>query len=53
MLENIKSSYILKIFFSFVVENQRLKLIKYNKSLQQKININIINYIHFKKVYNI
>ena len=51
MLEKVKSSYILKIIFSFVDEKQKLKLIKCNKSLQQKIYINIINYIHFKGRY--
>ena len=51
MLENVKSSYILKIVFSFVVEKLELKLVKYNKNLQQKINICIINYIHFKGKY--
>ena len=51
MLENVKSSYITKIVFSFVDEKQKLKLIKCNKSLQQKIDISIINYIHFKGRY--
>ena len=48
MLENVKSSYFAEIVFSFVDEKQKLKLIKCNKSLQQKIDISIINYKHFK-----
>ena len=51
MLEYVKSSYFSKIVFSFVDEKQKLKLIKCNKSLQQKIDISIINYIHFKGRY--
>ena len=51
MLENVKSSYFAKIVFSYVDEKQKLKLVKYNKSLQQKIDISIINYIHFKGKY--
>ena len=51
MLDNVKSSYILKIFFSFVDEKRKLKLVKYNKNLQQKIDISISNFIHFKLKY--
>ena len=51
MLENVKSIYFAKIVFSFVDEKQKLKLIKCNKSLQKKIDISIINYIHFKGRY--
>ena len=36
MLESIKSSYFTKIVFSYVDEKQKLKLVKYNKSLQKK-----------------
>ena len=35
MLENIKSSYIAKIVFSFVDEKQKLKLIKPKKTLKK------------------
>ena len=44
MLANIKSSYFIKIIFSFLDEKTKLKLIKYNKCLQKNININLINY---------
>ena len=51
MLRGIKSSYFIKIIFSYVDDCRKLKLIKYNKSLQKKIDISIINYIHFKGRY--
>ena len=51
MLENVKSLYFAKIVFSFVDEKQKLKLVKRNKSLQKKIDISIINYMHFKGRY--
>ena len=51
MLENIKASYFLRIIFSFVDEKQKLELIKYNKSLQENINITIINYKFFSEKY--
>ena len=52
MLENIKSSYFLRIVFEYIVdEKKKLKLVKYNKSLQKKLNISISNYIHFNGGY--
>ena len=42
-MENIKSSFFMKIIFSFLDEKIKLKLVKYNKSLQNNININLIN----------
>ena len=51
MLENIKSYYIVKIVFEYIDEKQKLKLVKYNKSLQKKLGINIINYKLFTGKY--
>ena len=44
MLENIKSSFRIKIILFFLDEKTKLKLQKYNKCLQNNININLINY---------
>ena len=41
MLKNIKSPFIMKKLFSYIVEKQKLKLLRYNKSLQKNINISI------------
>ena len=51
MLKNIKSLYFIKIVFSHVDEEQKLKIIKYNKSLQANLNINLINYKYFSGRY--
>ena len=51
MLKYIKSSYFNSILFSYIPEGQKLKLIKYNKSLQKNININIINYKFYSGKY--
>ena len=51
MLENIKSPYFVKILFSYMYEKKKLKLVKCNKSLQQKIDISINNYIYFTGNY--
>ena len=44
MLNTIKSIFCKKIFFSYIDEKVKLSIIKYNKSLQNTLVINIINY---------
>ena len=49
--KSIESLYILKDIFSFLSEDQKLKIIIYNKNLQKKIDINIVNYKRIRGVY--
>ena len=51
MLKNVKSSYIIKFIFTYLDEAQKLKLIKYTKSLQNSMKISIINYKLFNGKY--
>ena len=51
MLENIKSSFFIRLIFSNIKENNKLKLIRHNKSLQKKVNISINNYKLFSGRY--
>ena len=51
MFQNIKSSYFIKLIFTFVEEVQKLKLVRYNKSIQRNLDISIINYKFFKGNY--
>jgi len=51
MLDNINSVYLLKIIFSYINEKDKLKIIKTNKSLQNKIGIALINYKIFSGRY--
>ena len=44
MLDKIKSLYFLKNFLELIDESKKLNIFKYNKSLQNKIDISIINY---------
>ncbi len=44
MLENIKSIYFLKMVLSYIDDKRKLELIKYNKTIQDKLNINIAYY---------
>ena len=51
MLDNIKSLYFLQFVFSNITEKLKLKLIKYNKNFQNKLNISLINYEIFSERY--
>ena len=51
MLNNIKSNYIVKKIFIHLYDRRQLKLIKYNKILQIKINISLYNYKIFSRRY--
>ena len=47
-IQNINSKYVLKVIFSHLQLNIFYKIVKYNKTLQNKLNINwkdsIFNY---------
>ena len=51
MLKKIRTYYFLRTIFSLIDEKQKLKIIKYNKSLQENMNINLINYKIFSGKY--
>ena len=43
-LKNVKSDYFIQKFFEYMAERKSLETIKYNKSIQKRINININHY---------
>ena len=51
LLDNIKSIFFSRILFSHLIEKIKLKLIKYNKKLQNKIDIKLINYKFYSGKY--
>ena len=51
LLENIKSIYTVKIIFSHLNEKIKLKTIKYNKHLQNEMDIKLINYKFYSEKY--
>ena len=51
MQENTKSLYFIKLIFQYVNEKSKLKIVKYNKSLQKNINISIINFKFLSRRY--
>ena len=44
MFNNIKSSYFTKLIFRYLAIEIKLKICKYNKALQNLLNINILHY---------
>ena len=44
MISNIKSIFIARKVFCFLNEVMKLKLLRHNKNMQSKMNINLINY---------
>ena len=51
MYNEIKSNYIKEIILSYITEFKKYELIKYNKYIQNALNINIINYKRFSGKY--
>ena len=43
-LRNVNSHYIIQIIFGYMSERKYLETIRYNKSIQKRINININHY---------
>ena len=46
-MSDLKSIYILKKVINIMKKNKLLEIIKYNKKLQKRLNININNYIEY------
>ena len=53
MIDAIKSPFILKKIIGLIEEGTKLLLFTYNKRIQKKLNINIIDYIYYSKIYKI
>ena len=51
LLKNIKSIFFSRILFSYLDEKIKLKVIKYNKKLQNKMDIKLINYKFYHRKY--
>ena len=53
MIGNIKSHYFIKIIFMPIYKKRQLKLIKYNKRLQNILNVNLFHYKIFSGKYTL
>ena len=52
ILQNLKSDYFIQKFFDYIQKRRILKTIRYNKSIQKRININIIHYKEYSEKYS-
>ena len=52
ILRIIKSNFILKKFFDYPNKRKSLEIIKYNKNIQKRMNININNYKEYSEKYS-
>ena len=50
-LKNLKSDYFIHKFFGYMTERKYLKIIRYNKSIQKRIDININHYKVYSEKY--
>ena len=51
-LKNVKSDYILKKFFGYMTERKSLEAVRYNKSIQKRLNINFNHYKAYSEEYS-
>jgi len=51
MLNNLKNDYFILILFEYMSKRKSLKMIKYNKNIQKRIDINIKDYKDYSKKY--
>ena len=51
MLENIKSKYLVKLLFTFLLHKRKLRIARHNKQLQEKLDINLIFYKNMTHKY--
>ena len=50
LYKNIKADYFFKKIFDYVNMKIKLKILKHNKDIKNKININISNYKEFSEI---
>ena len=51
-LENIKSDFFLKLLFYNLIKEKTLDIIKYNKNLKKRLNINLNDYKEYSEIYS-
>ena len=52
LLRNLKSDYFIQKFFGYMTERKSLETIRYNKSIQKRVNININHYKAYSEKYS-
>ena len=52
MFKNLKSDFFLKLLFNNLLKKKSLDIIKYNKIIKDRININIKDYKEYLEIYS-
>ena len=52
IFKNLKSDYFLRKLFNILMKNKSLDIIKYNKNIKNRININIKDYEECLEIYS-
>ena len=52
ILQNLKSDYFIQKFFDYIHKRKSLEIIKYNKNIQKRMNININDYKEYSEKYS-
>ena len=52
ILENIKSRYILSKIYDNMTKKKKLEFVKYNKKIQNRINLSVKNYKEYSETYS-
>ena len=51
-LKKLRSDYFIQKCFNYISERKSLEIIKYNKNIQKRINIDINNYRNYSEKYS-
>ena len=53
IFENLKSDYLLQKLFENLPKKKSLEILKYNKKIKNRLNINLNNYKEFSEIYSL
>ena len=52
ILQNIKSNYFLERMYDNILKKKSLEIVKYNKKLQKRVNLNITDYKEYSENFS-
>ena len=51
-LDKVRSKFVLKKIFEYIPKNIKLEIIRYNKNIQNKLNLDINKYKEYSQIYS-
>ena len=52
IFENLKSNFFMRKILEYLTKKKSLEIVKYNKNIQKRINLNIFDYIEYTEKYS-